>query len=87
MEITIGLVLVVICALMVFLLVKLISKPFKWAAKLFINGIVGFVSLFFVNFLGGYIGLSLGVNWINAIVVGVLGLPGVVLLLLLKYIF
>ena len=47
--------------------------------------LVGFAVLFLLNFAGGFVGLSLGINWLNAIVVGIFGAPGVVLLLLLKY--
>ena len=43
------------------------------------------VVLFLLNFVGGIVGLSLGINWFNALVVGIFGAPGVVLLLLLKY--
>ena len=53
--------------------------------KMLINALVGFAVLFLLNFAGEFVGLSLGINWINAVVVGVLGAPGVVLLLLLKY--
>ena len=48
---------------------------------------MGFVILFVVNWLGAFIGLSLGVNWINALVAGILGVPGVVLLIVIKYLF
>jgi inhibitor of the pro-sigma K processing machinery len=70
---------------LIILLVKLFSTPLRWVLKLLLNAAMGFVSLFIINFLGGFVGISLGVNLINAIVVGVLGFPGVVLLLLLKY--
>ena len=33
------------------------------------------------------IGITLGLNWINALVIGVTGFPGLVLLLLIKYLF
>jgi inhibitor of the pro-sigma K processing machinery len=33
------------------------------------------------------VGLSLGVNWVNALVAGILGVPGVVLLIVIKYLF
>ena len=39
-----------------------------------------------VNFFGSYLGISLEMSWLNAIVSGVLGVPGVVILLLFKYI-
>ena len=36
---------------------------------------------------GSAIGITLGLNWINALVIGVAGFPGLVLLLLIKYLF
>ena len=67
------------------LILKLLTAPIRLFGKLLINALSGFVILFLLNFAGNIIGLSLGINWFNAIVVGALGAPGVVLLLLLKY--
>ena len=67
------------------LLIKLFLKPIRWVFKLLINTAVGFVVLWVLNFFGDFFGVTLGLNWINALVVGVFGFPGVVLLLLLKY--
>lgn len=64
---------------------KIFATPLRWVLKLLLNAVFGFIALFVVNFLGGFIGLSIGMNWINAIIVGVLGVPGIVLLLLVKY--
>lgn len=69
------------------LLIKLLKAPIRWAFKLLINALIGFVALFLVNILGSFVGLSLGINWLNAIITGTLGLPGIVLLLLIKYLF
>ena len=80
---TIGIILVAVLA--VYLLIKLIITPIRWAKKILINSLVGFVILFLLNFAGSLFGLSLGINWFNALVVGFFGAPGVVLLLLLKY--
>lgn len=77
--------LIVAGVLLLILFIKLFSTPLRWALKLLLNALTGFIALFVLNFLGGFIGLSLGVNWFNAIVIGVLGVPGVALLLLLKY--
>ena len=73
-------------AFVIFLLLfRLLKTPIAWALKLLINALVGFVALFLLNFFGDWVGISLGVNWVNAIITGVLGFPGVVLLLLVKY--
>lgn len=78
---------VVICILLVVMLFKIIKTPLKWAFKLLINAASGFIALVILNFFGGIVGLSLTVNLINCLVAGILGLPGVVLLLVLKYVF
>lgn len=80
---TIGIIIIAVIA--VVLILKLLTAPIRLAGKLLINALVGFVVLFFLNFAGNIVGLSLGINWFNAIVVGAFGAPGVVLLLLLKY--
>ena len=79
------LVLAAIGFLLVVLLIKIIKTPLKWALKLLLNAVMGFVALFILNFFGEWVGISLGINWINALVVGVLGFPGVILLLLIKF--
>ena len=76
---------VLIAVLAIFLILKLLTAPIRFAGKMLINALVGFVVLFLLNFVGNLIGLSLGINWFNALVVGIFGAPGVVLLLLLKY--
>ena len=78
---------VVICVLLVVLLFKILKTPLKWALKLLLNAVGGFIALVILNFFGGFVGLSLTINLINCLVAGILGLPGVVLLLVLKYIF
>ncbi len=60
--------------------------PLKWLVKLMWNGILGGIILFILNLIGGIWGISIGLNAFNAIIVGLLGIPGVILLLVLKYI-
>lgn len=76
---------ILIAIVAVVVIMKLLTAPIRLAGKLLINGLVGFVILFFLNFAGSALGITLGINWFNAIVVGALGAPGVVLLLLLKF--
>lgn len=64
---------------------KLLKAPLKWAFKLFLHALLGFIFLFIFNFFGAWAGLHIGLNWINAIVTGVLGVPGVILLLLIQF--
>ena len=64
---------------------KLLHKPLKLVFKFLLNTIGGFISLMLINFVGSWIGLSIGVNWFNAVIVGIFGLPGVALLLILQW--
>lgn len=67
------------------LLIKLLKKPIKWAFKLLLHALFGFVSLFVFNQLGARFGITLEMTWLNAIVAGVLGVPGVLILLATLY--
>ncbi len=64
----------------------LFIRPFKWLFRLLISGVLGGVMLVAVNILGGFAGLQIAVNPLTALVAGVLGVPGVVLLFLLQLI-
>ena len=78
---------VIIAVFLLWLVIKIFATPIKWALKLLLNAIIGFIMLFIFNFLGGFIGLSLSVGWVSAIVAGVLGVPGIILLLLIENFF
>ena len=60
--------------------------PIKKIFKLIGNGILGGLILFLFNTIGKYFGLGIAINPLNAIIVGLLGVPGVVLLLILQII-
>lgn len=68
--------------LLVALICFILTKPVKWILKLVLNGILGGVMLIAINAVGADIGLSIPINPISALVSGVLGFPGVILLVL-----
>ncbi len=72
-------------SLILFVLGKLIGLSFKVIMWLIVNGITGLILLYIFNWLGGFLSLALELNTINAIVAGVFGMPGVILLLIIKY--
>ena len=78
---------VVAAVFLLWLVIRLFRKPIRWILKLLLNTAIGFAALFALNFFGSAVGITLGLNWINALVIGVAGFPGLVLLLLLKYLF
>lgn len=75
------------CALglvLLFLLVaclRLLRQPLK-----LINSALGFCALWLLNLTTAVTGMSLGLNLFNALTIGVLGVPGLGLLLLLKWV-
>ena len=68
------------------LLVKVLSAPIRWIFKMLLNAVLGFVVLFLFNFFGDYIGLSIPINTVSALVTGIFGVPGVIVLALLQFI-
>ena len=60
--------------------------PLKWFVRLVFNSIIGGIILFALNLIGGIWGIGLAINPFSAAVVGVLGIPGILLLFLFKYI-
>jgi len=72
--------------ILLYILGWLLIVPLKYLSKLIINGVIGGVLLFIVNFFGGYIGLHIGINPVTALIAGLLGVPGVIMLIVLQYI-
>ena len=67
-------------------LIRVFSAPLRLALKLLVNTLLGFLALWAVGLTSGLTGIALGMNLWNALVVGILGLPGFVLLLLVQWV-
>ena len=74
-----------IAVAILFVILKLIALPFKIIIKLMINAFIGGAVLFLVNLVGARFGLVLDINWITALIVGFLGVPGVIIVLILHF--
>lgn len=68
----------------VYLFLKLLSAPFKLAIKLLMHAGLGFLLLLIEELIAGFFNFSLGITFINCLVAGVFGIPGVVVLILIK---
>ena len=74
-------------AAIVLLLAKFIFKVnTKRLIELIVNIILGIVVIWLINTFGSSLGISIPLNFITALVVGVLGIPGVIILVLLNLI-
>lgn len=71
--------LVVVC-------LRLFAAPLKLALKVAFNSARGFGAVWLLNLTTSVTGLSLGLNWFNALLIGILGLPGFGLLLLVQWV-
>ena len=67
-------------------LIRVFSVPLKLTLKLLANTLLGFAVLWLINRTAALTGVSLGLNLWNALTIGILGLPGVVLLLLVQWV-
>jgi inhibitor of the pro-sigma K processing machinery len=68
----------------------LVIKLLKWPIKIIINGIIGVVILYVVNFIianlrlvGINVNFSLAINPITALIAGFFGVPGVAVLIII----
>ena len=61
-----------------------LSKPLKRLLKIVFDSAIGFMLIVIFNFFSGLLGLYIGVNAATAVTVGVLGLPGFVMILILQ---
>lgn len=75
-----------LAAFLLLALIRLFRTPLKVAFKLLANTLMGFLALWAVNLTAGLTGVALGLNLLNALVIGILGLPGFVLLLLTQWV-
>lgn len=72
------------CISIIFLFGKTFLWPVKKVAKLIGNSILGAILIFIINLVGTSFNFHIGFNIFNSIVVGILGIPGAVLLVILK---
>ena len=79
MGITEKILLVLFAVFALLAVLRLFAAPLKLAGKLLVNTLLGILSA-----LGVLAKLSLGLNLFNALVIAVLGVPGLALLILLR---
>lgn len=74
----------VTCICLMFIIGKIFIVPIKWILKLVINSILGGILIWIINLIGGIWAFHIGLNAYTAILIGILGVPGVLLLILIK---
>lgn len=73
--------------ILLFILGRLFLTPLKLLLKLLLNSLLGAMAILLVNTVGSLFGFHIAFNIYTAFIVGTLGIPGFVLLVILKLIF
>ena len=75
----------IVPVLIAIFVIKLLLSQVKLIWKLAVNSISGFICLWLLNLASGLTGNVFEINFITALVVGFLGIPGIVLLLVFQF--
>ena len=67
--------------------IKILAAPVKLVFEILINAASGFVLLIVANIISGFFDFSLPIDFINCLVSGVFGIPGVAFLIVIKLLF
>ena len=73
--------------LIIFVAAKIFFAPLKIMLRFLLNSVIGIGVLFVINILSPILNIYIGINAVSALVTGVLGVPGLCLLMLLQVFF
>ena len=74
----------VACIFFLFIFGRLFIVPIKTILKLIVNSILGGITIFIINLVGSLWGFHIGLNLITSIFVGILGIPGAIVIIIIK---
>lgn len=75
----------IVPVLIAIFVIKLLFSQVKLIWKIAVNSLSGFICLWLLNLASGLTGIVFEINFITALVVGFLGIPGIVLLLVFQF--
>ena len=64
--------------------VIIFAEPLKYLLKLVINSALGAGAIFVINMALGGVGLDVGINMVTVLTAGVLGIPGIAALYIVR---
>lgn len=65
---------------------SLLLAPLKFIMKFIVSGLLGAIFLVIINLIGGIFNVTIAINPLSALIAGYFGLPGIILLFVLKLI-
>ena len=72
------------CICFIFIIGRIFIVPIKKILKLIFNSVLGGIIIYVINLVGANFGFHIGLNIVNSVIIGLLGLPGVVCLIIVK---
>ena len=72
------------CIFFLFIFGRIFIIPIKTIYKLIINSVLGGIIIFVINLIGAFFDFHIGLNLITSIFVGVLGIPGAIVIIIIK---
>ncbi|WP_085522400.1 pro-sigmaK processing inhibitor BofA family protein [Tuberibacillus sp. Marseille-P3662] len=76
---------IIVSLVAILLLVGAPFKPFRYIGKLAVKLMIGALLLFLLNTFGTHIGIHVPINAITTGIAGVLGIPGIAAMVVIKY--
>ena len=72
------------CLFFLFIVGKVFIVPLKTILKFILNSILGGIIIYIINVIGSIFNFHIGLNIITSIIVGILGIPGALLVIAVK---
>ena len=72
------------CICFLFIFGRIFIVPIKKVLKIILNSLFGGLSIYIINLIGAGFDFHIGLNVFTSILVGVLGVPGVICIVILK---
>lgn len=72
------------CIFFLFIFGRIFVVPIKIIWKLIINSMLGGLFIFIINLIGSYFNFHIGLNLVTSIFVGILGIPGAIVIVIIK---
>ena len=72
------------CICFIFIFGRIFIVPIRKILKIILNSILGGVVIYLINFIGANFGFHIGLNIFTSLIIGLLGLPGSVCLIIIK---
>lgn len=72
------------CIIFLIIIGKIFIMPLMKIMKLVINSAIGAGLIYIINLVGANFNFHIGLNWFTIICSGILGIPGVILIIMLR---